>query len=132
MSASKPMRQAMPETAAFIDSVRKLASELCDENKKPLGERGVQMVNEAIRNGIAGGSDFYALENGQQIGSKTPVDRSNTACNCTTCHHWSRPGLSTGYCSGRPDLPPAYGENHPLRRLPADNGATCQHHKLQD
>ena len=57
MSASKPMRQAMPETAAFIDAVRKLASEFCDENKKPLGERGVQMVNEAIRNGIAGGID---------------------------------------------------------------------------
>lgn len=46
---------------------------------------------------------------------------------CGTCRHMSRPGLSDGYCGGnRPDLPPAYGLHHPLRRLPADHGVTCR------
>lgn len=45
---------------------------------------------------------------------------------CRTCAHCRRPGLSDGYCGGvRPDLPPAYGPGHPLRRLPTDRGADC-------
>jgi hypothetical protein len=46
---------------------------------------------------------------------------------CRTCTHASRPGLVEipGYCGGRTDLPPAYGEGHPLRKLPADLGASC-------
>jgi hypothetical protein len=44
---------------------------------------------------------------------------------CPDCQHFARPGKSDGYCSGRDDLPLAYGENHPLRRLPADRGASC-------
>lgn len=45
---------------------------------------------------------------------------------CITCASHARPGLSDGYCGGRDDLPRAYGENHPLRRLPDDRGATCE------
>lgn len=45
---------------------------------------------------------------------------------CFTCASFARPGLSGGYCGGRDDLPRAYGENHPLRRLPDDRGATCK------
>ncbi|MGB8884882.1 MAG: hypothetical protein WCC44_13520 [Azonexus sp.] len=45
---------------------------------------------------------------------------------CITCAHFARPGLSDGYCGGRDDLPRAYGENHPLRKLPSDQGATCK------
>lgn len=44
---------------------------------------------------------------------------------CATCRHLSRPGLADGYCSIRTDLAPAYGEHHPLRRLPDDRGASC-------
>jgi len=44
---------------------------------------------------------------------------------CVECQHFARPGKSEGYCGGRDDLPPAYGANHPLRRLPADGGASC-------
>ena len=52
------------------------------------------------------------------------VDR-NIVTMCPDCQHFARPGLSAGYCSGRDDLPLAYGDNHPLRRLPADRGASC-------
>ncbi|MBS1139228.1 MAG: hypothetical protein H6R13_681 [Proteobacteria bacterium] len=44
---------------------------------------------------------------------------------CLCCQYHARPGKSEGYCGGRHDLPPAYGVNHPLRRLPADGGASC-------
>ena len=53
------------------------------------------------------------------------VDRSSPAKACPDCRHFARPGKSDGYCGGRDDLPLAYGANHPLRRLPADRGASC-------
>lgn len=50
---------------------------------------------------------------------------------CLTCKHLAKPGLSSGYCgSDRPDLEPAYGINHPLRRLPEDGGANCSSHTI--
>ncbi len=45
--------------------------------------------------------------------------------NCQRCAHLCRPGASRGYCSIRDDLPPAYGDTHPLRICPADGGDTC-------
>jgi hypothetical protein len=61
---------------------------------------------------------------------RTPVRnevRTETAARgCSTCRHRKRPGLSSpGYCSGRDDLPGAYGLHHPLRKLPDDQGAGC-------
>ena len=50
---------------------------------------------------------------------------------CVDCKHYARPGKSAGYCSGRDDLPLAYGANHPLRRLPADRGASCNQRKVE-
>jgi hypothetical protein len=48
------------------------------------------------------------------------------ATGCKSCRHRRRPGLSAGYCGGgRDDLPGAYGLHHPLRKLPADQGASC-------
>jgi hypothetical protein len=44
---------------------------------------------------------------------------------CTTCKHQRRPGGVAHYCSARPDLPPAYGDGHPLRLLPDDGGVGC-------
>lgn len=44
---------------------------------------------------------------------------------CRSCAHFARPGLSDGLCGGRPDLPPAFGPEHPLRRLPPNHGADC-------
>lgn len=61
----------------------------------------------------------------EERGTSTPPPRNAHAASCRTCRHLGRPGLSAGYCGGRDDLPPAYGPGHPLRRLPADRGATC-------
>lgn len=50
-----------------------------------------------------------------------------TAPHCRTCAHLARPGRAAGYCGAdRPDLLPAYGPHHPLRRLPADQGKACR------
>ena len=62
---------------------------------------------------------------------RTPVRnevRKETAVRgCSTCRHRKRPGRSDpGYCGGgRDDLLAAYGLHHPLRKLPADEGASC-------
>ena len=50
---------------------------------------------------------------------------------CQTCRYRSRPGgyPSPFLCGGRDDLPRAYGDGHPLRQLPEDNGADC--HQLK-
>ena len=43
---------------------------------------------------------------------------------CHTCKHHSH---KLHYCGGgREDLPLAYRVNHPLRKLPKDNGVTCE------
>ena len=52
--------------------------------------------------------------------------QQSAAWGCSTCRHRKRPGLSSGYCGGgRDDLLGAYGEHHPLRKLPDDEGASC-------
>ena len=49
------------------------------------------------------------------------------ATGCKSCRHRKRPGRSDpGYCGGgRDDLLGAYGEHHPLRKLPDDQGESC-------
>ena len=54
-----------------------------------------------------------------------PVRQQEPARSCRTCRHLKRPGLSDGHRGGRDDLPHAYTAGHPLRRLPADGGASC-------
>ena len=55
MSApDKPMRQAMPRVAEFVDAVREAF--------------GAAAVDRAIRNGMAGGTDFCASEAGHTVG----------------------------------------------------------------
>lgn len=52
-----------------------------------------------------------------------PVHDQNK--DCGYCKHFRRPGLSNGYCTGRDDLPRPYGDDHPFRTLPADQGRGC-------
>lgn len=57
---------------------------------------------------------------------RNEVRTETTARGCSTCRHRKRPGLSAGYCGGeRDDLPGAYGQHHPLRKLPDDQGERC-------
>jgi hypothetical protein len=59
------------------------------------------------------------------VSSKT-APKEAAAMRCGNCRHFARPGLSSGYCgAGRADLLHAYGDDHPLRQLPEDGGASC-------
>lgn len=60
-STEKPkinLREAMPLVTAFIDEMREAF--------------GADVINRAIKNGMNGGCDFYASENGQEVGNKLP------------------------------------------------------------
>ena len=55
MSApAKPLRQSMPRVAEFVDAAREAF--------------GAAAVDQAIRNGLAGGTDFHASEGGHTVG----------------------------------------------------------------
>ncbi len=54
----KPLRVAMPRVTAFVDALREAF--------------GHAPVDRAIRNGLAGGTDFYARENGHSVGHMPP------------------------------------------------------------
>ena len=57
---------------------------------------------------------------------RNAVRPETAARGCSTCRHRKKPNLSAGYCGGvRDDLPSAYGLDHPLRKLPADQGESC-------
>ena len=78
-------------------------------------ERGI-----VVARAVAHQSARQSARQSVQQSAQKPAARG-----CSTCRHRKRPGLSPGYCSGRDDLPSAYGLHHPLRRLPADQGAAC-------
>lgn len=82
---TKPLRQAMPETAAFIDACR--------------AAFGADTINAAIKAGINGQPTFWASENGQEVGTKAPCDKNRAVSlsdiqidrqKPTTPHHVSR------------------------------------------
>jgi len=51
----KPLRQTMPRTAELIDALRE--------------HFGAPEIDQAIRNGLAGGTDFWAREQGNTLGN---------------------------------------------------------------
>ena len=53
-----------------------------------------------------------------------PTARASIA-RCIDCAHRRVPAHSDGYCLVRMDMPPAYGEGHPLRRCQPDGGRDC-------
>lgn len=57
MTNKKPMRQAMPTVAGWIDGLR--------------AAFGAEMIDAAIRAGIDGQPTFYAAENGIEIGTRS-------------------------------------------------------------
>lgn len=65
MSAKKPLREAMPTVAAWIDELREAF--------------GADGINASIRNGMAGGNRFHAVENGHSIGCEA-MPGSHVVC----------------------------------------------------
>lgn len=63
----RTFRQDMPKVAEFIDAVRE--------------SFGGAMVSAAIRNGLAGGSDFHATENGHTVGTPAPAPGARFTAN---------------------------------------------------
>lgn len=51
------LRADMPQTTAWIDEWR--------------AAFGVEGINEVIRSGMAGSGDFYAVENGIEVGARS-------------------------------------------------------------
>lgn len=72
---------------------------------------------------------YRTIAKDRGIATAAPVLGTVKACRC--CQHIAHPGRSESYCSGRDDLPLAYGANHSLRRLPADRGASCNQWKAR-
>lgn len=59
---------------------------------------------------------------------RTTAPAPRKSQSCRVCQHLAKPGrVEPGYCAEREDLPFAYSEGHPLRRLPEDRGANCEH-----
>ncbi len=61
------------------------------------------------------------FDGGQKRAEAEHAARCEAACR----HCRRRQPTGQGYCCGRSDLPPVYGDSHPLRHLPADLGANC-------
>jgi hypothetical protein len=72
---------------------------------------------------------YRTIAKDRGIAIAAPVVGTVKACRC--CQHYARPGKSEGYCGVRDELPLAYGANHPLRRLPADRGASCNQWEVE-
>lgn len=58
-------------------------------------------------------------------------EREPEPTTCTSCTHSRKPGGVTRYCLARTELPPAYGDGHPLRQLPDDMGAACNTYEMK-
>lgn len=83
-------------------------------------ERGI-----VVARAVAHQSARQSAQQSVQQSAQKPAQKS-AARGCSTCRHRKRPGLSSGYCGGgRDDLLGAYGEHHPLRKLPDDQGESC-------
>lgn len=58
----KPLRQAMPTVAGWIDALR--------------AAFGAEMIDAAIRAGIAGQHTFHAREGGHEVGTPIPYNQA--------------------------------------------------------
>jgi len=65
MRGKGSLREAMPETAAFLDELRRIF--------------GTADINIQIRKGLAGEPTFHAVENGHEIGTQFPERHRVTA-----------------------------------------------------
>ncbi len=109
--------QAANDDAKQPDTAASFAWLIHYSDRDPLPVSFAEAMTHA--EALAGYPDAVAAE---PIAPPPPIETS-----CRDCRHFAKPGHSSGYCAGRDDLPLAYGANHPLRKLPDDGGASCQH-----
>lgn len=91
-------------------------------------ERGIVVARTDARQSSAQSARQSAQQSARESAKQSAHEsaQKSAARNCSTCRHRKRPGLSAGYCGGgRDDLLGAYGEHHPLRKLPDDQGESC-------
>ena len=92
-------------------------------------ERGIVVGRTDARQSSAQSARQSAQQSARESAKQSAHEsaQKSAARNCSTCRHRKRPGRADpGYCGGgRDDLPAAYGLHHPLRKLPADQGASC-------
>jgi hypothetical protein len=96
--------------------------EISPEKGKTVPPANVAAEDEIYREAIEERSAILEFEAGYPRGEAERLA-------CPSCTHFRRPGFSAGYCGSperRDDLPLAYGEGHPLRQLPDDQGESCQ------
>jgi hypothetical protein len=88
------------------------------------------MVAECVTDGLYADDEvslIRAMQAADPMATCTLIETMHARIGrCYQCRHFSRPGLSDGYCGGRLDLPHAYGFMH---FLPAGKGATCNDFK---
>lgn len=68
---TKPLRQAMPGVAAFIDSLREAF--------------GDDQINPSIKAGMDGQPTFHAKENGHSVGTPLPYDANKAVSLTDVC-----------------------------------------------
>jgi len=88
-------------------------------------------VRPVVSRPVYGGREKREIPEFPKKAETGKTGNETTPPRCRWCAHFARPGRADGYCGGeRPDLPPAYGLHHPLRRLPADQGENCAAFRL--
>ena len=123
VAVAKPNKGRVEGTAPPIRATRWLIHFL---DREPLEVWFAPAADHA--EALAGYPDAVAAEPlaGVSVSAvSVSVSTETAARGCSTCRHRKRPGLSPGYCSGRDDLPGAYGLHHPLGKLPDDQGVAC-------
>ena len=90
----------------------------------------VALVDDCIAGDLYGDEDRETLaqmHTTDPAGTKFLVAEMHARIErCYRCQHFTRPGLSDGYCAGREDLVHAYSFMH---YLPPDKGAWCDNFK---
>lgn len=127
----RPLSVTFSPAATLVDVLTRYPGAVAAEAANdPVAQEVPTVVAEAFDACVAAGlySDderpiLAAMFASDPTGATALVDATRERIGrCLRCRHFTRPGLSDGYCTARDDLSRVYGF---LRSLPADRGATC-------
>jgi len=122
--AFAPERDQAEVLAAYPDA---LAAEPMPEETATVPADALALFDVCAKAGLYGDDDRAALPAMFALdpeGARRLIEAMHKQiASCRRCTHFRRPGLSEGYCTGRDDLPHAYGLLH---ELPDDEGMRCE------